>query len=80
MKIPRNLTGRELTSLLSPYGYTITRQTGSHIRLTTSKKGNHHITIPDHKPLRIGTLSAIINEVALHFNMQKRELLQELFG
>jgi len=80
MKIPRNLTGRELTSLLSPYGYTITRQTGSYIRLTTSKKGNHHITIPDHKPLRIGTLSAIINEVALHFNMQKRELLQELFG
>ena len=80
MKIPRNLTGRELMSLLAPYGYTITRQTGSHIRLTTNKKGNHHITIPDHKPLRIGTLSAIINEVALHFNMQKRELLQELFG
>ena len=74
------MTGRELMSLLAPYGYTITRQTGSHIRLTTNKKGNHHITIPDHKPLRIGTLSAIINEVALHFNMQKRELLQELFG
>jgi len=80
MKIPRNLTGRELASLLLPFGYTITRQTGSHIRLTTNKKGKHHITIPDHKPLRIGTLSSIINEVATHFNMSKSELLQELFS
>ncbi len=80
MKIPRNITGRELAGLLFPFGYEVTRQVGSHIRLTTNQKGKHHITIPDHKALRIGTLSSIINEVALHFNMSKSELLQKLFG
>ena len=80
MKIPRNLTGRDLVRLLVPYGYNITRQTGSHIRLTTDKNGIHHITIPDHNPLRIGTLSSILNEIALHFNISKNELVKQIFG
>ncbi len=80
MKIPRGLTGRELVRLLLPFGYVITRQAGSHIRLTTEQNGTHHITIPDHNPLRIGTLSSILNEVALHFNMSKNELVKQIFG
>ena len=80
MKIPRNLTGRKLVHLLSPYGYAITRQTGSHIRLTTEQRGIHHITIPDHNPLRIGTLSSVLNAVALHFNLTKNELVKQLFN
>ena len=79
MKIPRNLTGRKLAHILSPYGYVITRQTGSHIRLTTEQKGIHHITIPDHNPLRIGTLSSILNEVAKHFDISKNDLANLLF-
>ena len=79
MKIPRNLTGRKLAHLLSSYGYVITRQTGSHIRLTTEQKGIHHITIPDHNPLRIGTLSSILNDVAQHFDFSKNELVTRLF-
>ena len=79
MKIPRNLTGRELVQLLSPFGYSISRQTGSHIRLTTKQNGVHHITIPDHNPLRIGTLSSILNEVALHNNMTKSKLVEQIF-
>ncbi|NYE57789.1 putative RNA binding protein YcfA (HicA-like mRNA interferase family) [Carboxydothermus ferrireducens DSM 11255] len=35
----------------------VTRQTGSHIRLTTTLKGEHHVTIPLHDPLKIGTLN-----------------------
>lgn len=80
MKIPRDLTGSELVKLLRNYGYEISRQTGSHIRLTTQKKGEHHITIPNHSPLKIGTLSAILSEVAEHLSMSKDVLMNELFG
>lgn len=56
MKLPRDLNGVEFAKLLSNYGYSITRQTGSHIRLTTQDSGEHHITIPAHNPLQICTL------------------------
>ena len=46
-KIPRDLTGYELTKIISQLGYQISRQTGSHIRLTTKENGIHHITIPN---------------------------------
>jgi len=34
MKIPRDISGEELARLLKKYGYEVTRQKGSHIRLT----------------------------------------------
>lgn len=80
MKIPGDIGGHELIRYLKPYGYTITRQTGSHLRLTADQHGQHHITIPNHDPLKIGTLSAILTDVAVHFNMTKDQLLQEFFG
>ena len=79
MRIPRDISGVELIKKLKPFGYTISRQTGSHIRITTAMKGLHHITIPDHKPLRIGTISTIVLEVAQHFNLPKEELIRQLF-
>ena len=79
MKIPREISGKQLAELLKEYGYTITRQTGSHIRLTTTQNGEHHITIPAHKNLKIGTLSAILNDVALHFKINKNDLMKKLF-
>lgn len=79
MKLPRELSGEELARLLKKYGYEITRQTGSHIRLTTIEKGEHHITIPAHKYLKIGTLSSILNDIAAHFKMDKGELTKKLF-
>ena len=39
MRIPRDLDGDELVKLLSQFGYEITRQVGSHIRLTTTQNG-----------------------------------------
>ena len=80
MRIPRDLSGQDLLKHLKQYGYQSTRQTGSHIRLTTTKNGQHHITIPNHDPLKIGTLSAIISDVANHFCISKEELSQSLFG
>jgi predicted RNA binding protein YcfA (HicA-like mRNA interferase family) len=80
MKIPRDLSGQDLIKYIKPYGYEITRQTGSHIRLTTNLNGQHHITIPNHDPLKIGTLSAIISDIAQHFDKTRNEMFQELFG
>jgi len=79
MKLPREISGLELVKLLKKYGYEISRQTGSHIRLTTAEKGEHHITIPAHKTLKIGTLSGILNDVAVHFKIDKGDLIKELF-
>ena len=45
MKLPRDINGEKLAELLKRYGYETTRQTGSHMRLTTKLKGEHHITI-----------------------------------
>ncbi|MBF0466027.1 MAG: type II toxin-antitoxin system HicA family toxin [Nitrospirae bacterium] len=79
-KIPRDLSGRDLATLLSKYGYEITRQSGSHIRLT-STYGNvkHHITIPDHSPLKIGTLGNILRDLAQGLNRDRESLIAELF-
>ena len=62
MKLPRNLTGAELAKVLVVLGYNVSRQSGSHIRLTTFQNGEHHITIPAHNPLKIGTLAAILSD------------------
>ncbi len=79
-KIPRDISGRQLAHLLEKFGYTITRQTGSHIRLTSSaKKETHSITIPDHHPLKIGTLNNILKEVANYLEIEKNELVNKLF-
>lgn len=79
MKIPRDISGVELAELLKVFGYCITRQTGSHIRLTTQLVKEHHITIPAHNPLKIGTLNSILIDIAKHFSKPKSELLDELF-
>jgi predicted RNA binding protein YcfA (HicA-like mRNA interferase family) len=78
MIFPRDLGGRELAKLLARYNYEITRQTGSHIRLTTMLEGEHHITIPAHKPLRVGTLNNILNDVAKHLKVEKKTVIREL--
>ena len=81
MKLPRDLPGLELASLLRRHGYEITRQTGSHLRLTSTTKGiEHHITIPRHKKLKVGTLSAILTDVASYLDIEREKLGEELFG
>ncbi len=79
MKLPRDLDADEFLKCLSRYGYSATRQTGSHVRLTTKQEGEHHVTIPVSSPLRVGTLNAILHNVATHLKKSREELLQELF-
>ena len=80
MKVPRDLSGVALAKALSKVGYQVTRQTGSHIRLTTQSPTQHHVTIPAHDPLKIGTLSGILGDVAAHLKTSRDELMQRLFG
>ena len=51
MKLPRDVSGEQLVKRLKVFGYEATRQAGSHLRLTTIQRGEHHVTIPLHDPL-----------------------------
>ena len=78
MKLPRDVSGADLVKALRVFGYQISRQTGSHIRLTTSENGTHHVTIPNHNPIRIGTLAAILDDAANHLGINRQELLLKI--
>ena len=70
----------ELAALLRRYDYVVTRQTGSHLRLrSTYKSERHHVTIPSHRPLKVGTLSSIFADVASYLGTSKTRLAEELF-
>jgi predicted RNA binding protein YcfA (HicA-like mRNA interferase family) len=64
MRLPRDLSGRDLAKALGKLGYEIVRQTGSHVCLTTQRNGQHHITIPDHDRLRAGAGARAFSRLA----------------
>ena len=81
MRLPRDLSGEALAARLQRYGFEITRQTGSHMRLTSTHGGvEHHITVPRHDALRVGTLSAILADVAGYLGIERSDLFEQLFG
>lgn len=75
MKIPRDLSGYDLARSLRVLGYERVRQDGSHIRLSTQRGSQHHVTVPNHNPIKVGTLTAILKAVALHHKLTVEELL-----
>ena len=80
MRLPRDLSGDALATLLRRHGYQPSRQTGSHLRLTSTSTGTeHHITIPRHAALKVGTLSAILGDVASYLEMDRERLVEDLF-
>ncbi|MHB8973804.1 MAG: type II toxin-antitoxin system HicA family toxin [Pirellulaceae bacterium] len=78
MKLPRNLSGADLVKALQKSGYVVMRQKGSHIRLSTNRNGEHHVTVPNHDPLKIGTLVGILHDVAEHLELDRDMLLDEM--
>jgi hypothetical protein len=48
------------------------------MRLTSTTRGEHHVTIPNHDPLRIGALAAIPDGVATHHGLTRDVLLHQL--
>jgi predicted RNA binding protein YcfA (HicA-like mRNA interferase family) len=80
MRLPRDVSGVDLAKKLERYGYQVTRQTGSHLRLTTFANGEHHITIPAHKELRVGLLNSVLADVADHLKLDRNDLIEDLFN
>jgi len=79
MKIPRDISSDNIIQLLKKYDYKITRQTGSHIRLTSNLKGKeHNITIPRHKDLKVGTINSILNDISKYLEINKEILIKKL--
>ncbi len=75
MRLPRNVSGDDLATALRAVGYGITRQTGSHHASDDAASRRASRQIPRHSPLRMGTLSAILQEVAEHLSMTKDSLI-----
>ena len=80
MKLPRDLSGGDLAKALAKVGYRVTRQSGSHLRLSADLPAQHHVTIPAHDPLKVGTLAAVLAEVAANLKVDRDELLRRLFS
>ncbi len=80
-RLPRDIDGQRLILLLQKLKYSVVRQTGSHTRLTCNTEfAEHHITVPLHSPLKIGTLNSILNDIADFHSLSKDQLVLILFG
>ena len=78
MRLPRDIDGVQLARALKVLGYQVTRQRGSHIRVTTQRGGENHEVIPAHQPIKTGTLASILKRIATHHELTTEELLQML--
>ncbi|MGO9232231.1 MAG: type II toxin-antitoxin system HicA family toxin [Bryobacteraceae bacterium] len=65
MKLPRGVSADRVILVLERLGYRVIRQKGSHVRLRHEGPPAHTITVPQHDPLKTGTLHGILAEIAL---------------
>ncbi|MGH7213565.1 MAG: type II toxin-antitoxin system HicA family toxin [Tepidisphaeraceae bacterium] len=77
-KLPRDVTGERLVKALARTGYRVVRQTGSHVRLKGGASGQAPVTVPLHRAIKIGTLSAILDDVAAQTGMTIEQVLEKL--
>jgi predicted RNA binding protein YcfA (HicA-like mRNA interferase family) len=78
MRLPRDIDGAQLARALKVLGYEITRQKGSHIRVTSQRDGENHEVIPSHQPIKTGTLAGILKRIAAHHRLTVEKLLEML--
>lgn len=77
MKLPRDLSGADLIKVLCKhYGYRRLHQEGSHVILETESPRHHRLSVPNHAPLRLGTLNAILRAVAEVQGVEKEAILE----
>jgi predicted RNA binding protein YcfA (HicA-like mRNA interferase family) len=73
MKLPRNAKGGDLVkALCRDWDYRIVHQEGSHVIPQTEFPSPQRIPIPNHNPIRIGTLNSILRLVARHKGVETR--------
>ena len=78
MKLPRDASGRDLIRALERLGYVTVRQDGSHVRLTHPGPPEHHVSVPDHNPLKVGMLGAIVKDVSRFTGLNVQDILELL--
>jgi len=78
VKLPRDVSGKQLVSGLKRLGYAVVRQTGAHIRLKRKTNGEQPVTVPNHRQLKIGTLDSILEDVEQHVGVNREELMRLL--
>ena len=57
MRLPQDVSGPRLVAVLRRLGYEVVRRRGSHARVTTHLKGEHHEVVPMRSPIKVNTLS-----------------------
>jgi predicted RNA binding protein YcfA (HicA-like mRNA interferase family) len=79
MKLPRDLSGDDLVRhLCKLWGYLRIHQVGSHVILQTQHPTPHRIAVPAHTALRVGTLNAILSDIAAHKQVAKEDILKDI--
>jgi predicted RNA binding protein YcfA (HicA-like mRNA interferase family) len=79
MKIPRDVSGTHLANVLCRrWQYAKVHQVGSHMILETSEPTHQRIAIPDHDPVRLGTLLSILRAVAQHKGVTRDAIIAGL--
>jgi len=79
MKLPRDLSGQRLArTLIAKWQYRQVNRVGSHIILQTEEPQHHRLSVPDHPSLRVGTLSAILRDVARAKDVSRDEIINSL--
>ena len=80
MRLPRDIGGPDLARRLAVYGYSITRQTGGHLKLTSNQAGREHsLTFTTTRLLRMATLNNILVEAAAYLGIEKDALAAAIF-
>ncbi len=78
-RVPRDVSAKDLIKILSKYDYEHVRQNGSHIRLSVNTAdGVKNITIPNHRPIKLGTLMSITNDVSSQLKIDREDLISKL--
>jgi predicted RNA binding protein YcfA (HicA-like mRNA interferase family) len=79
MKMPRDVSGQRLADhLCRHWDFERVGQVGSHIMLRTDTPERKKVVVPEHHPLRTGTLSAILRQVADHKGVTREDILRDL--
>ena len=79
MKLPRDASGRDVVkALCRDWGYRVVHQVGSHVILQTEEPLPHRLSVPDHNPIRPGTLNSIVRDVARHKGVDRLRIMQTL--
>ena len=71
MKLPRDVNGAEAARALQRLGFIVQRQTGSHLIL---RREGRTVVVPQHKPLKPGTLKGILEQAGIPLERFVQEL------